>query len=171
MKKLYLIPLFSSIILSGSASAQTPIQWHGYFKGDCELISPKRGAFNKFLMSLEIKPLEDDKSTWTITYGEGPNQNTRPYELLTIDAELGHYAVDENNGLVIDQYLVGNQFISMFEIGSSKIQGIYALNSNGTIDVSLNNFSFDPVREAELGPYKLGVYGMKVQQKCRLFKW
>ncbi|MBD1584940.1 hypothetical protein HC733_22280 [Pseudoalteromonas sp. S16_S37] len=152
-------------------SRPAPDGWVGYFKGQCELISPARGSFYKFPMALEVADVDQENADWIITYGEGKTQQVRSYTLKTIDASLGHYAVDENNGIVIDQYLVGNEFMSLFEIASSKIQSTYSLDSNGTMDVSMETFTFDPVRQKEVGQYTVANYALKVKQKCRLYKW
>ncbi|KAF7769923.1 hypothetical protein PCIT_a2848 [Pseudoalteromonas citrea] len=166
--------LLSSIALSSGvahASSTTPDGWAGLYKGECDLISPQRGAYLSFAMSLEIANQENGEVSWVLTYGSAPSQSIRNYNLLTIDESKGHYAIDENNGIIIDQYLVDNEFVSMFEIGSSKIQTTYELNSNGTLDVSMDNFTFETIRDAQIGPYTVSNYGVKVKQKCRLYKW
>ncbi|CAH9061493.1 hypothetical protein PSECIP111951_02501 [Pseudoalteromonas holothuriae] len=157
--------------MSTVSHASAPQGWQGYYKGECELITPKRGSFNRFAMALEVTDVNDQKADWVITYGEGKMQQVRNYTLQSIDKSLGHYAIDENNGIVIDQYLVGNEFMSLFEIGSSKIQATYTLDTNGTLDVSMETFTFDPIREKKVGPYTVANYALKVKQKCRLFKW
>ncbi|TMP40504.1 hypothetical protein CWB96_03145 [Pseudoalteromonas citrea] len=166
--------LLSSIVFSSvaaHASSTIPDGWAGLYKGECDLISPQRGAYLNFAMSLEIANQENGEVSWVLTYGSAPSQSIRNYNLLTIDETKGHYAIDENNGIIIDQFLVGNEFVSMFEIGSSKIQTTYALNSNGTLDVSMDNFTFETIRDAKVGPYTVANYGVKVKQKCRLYKW
>ncbi|MBQ4850078.1 hypothetical protein [Pseudoalteromonas sp. MMG012] len=165
--------LFAGAVLSSVAYAADTIPdgWAGTYKGECELISPRHGSYYNFAMSLEIAAQDTGKVSWTLSYGSGQSASVRNYNLLTINADRGHYAVDENNGIVIDQFLTGNEFISMFEIGSSKIQTTYALDSNGTMDVSMDSFTFKTIRDAEIGPYTVANYGLKSEQKCRLYKW
>ncbi|OHU88260.1 hypothetical protein BET10_11955 [Pseudoalteromonas amylolytica] len=163
--------MLTSVNALAGTSAGASQDWNGYFKGQCELSSPKRGVFYTFPMSLEIDDVTKKKADWIITYGEGQTQQIRNYTLLEVDSDLGHYAVDENNGIVIDQYLIGNEFMSLFEVGSTKIQTTYTLDSNGTMDVSMESFTFDPVRENNVGAYTVSSYALKTKQKCRLYKW
>ncbi|CAM3997321.1 hypothetical protein [Pseudoalteromonas byunsanensis] len=163
--------LLASVKALAVPQTGAPEEWNGYYKGQCELSSPKRGVFYAFPMALEINDVTKKKADWIITYGEGEAQQVRNYSLLTIDSDLGHYAVDENNGIVIDQYLIGNEFMSLFEVASTKIQTTYTLDSNGTMDVSMESFTFDPVRENNVGSYTVSSYALKTKQKCRLYKW
>ncbi|TMO67979.1 hypothetical protein [Pseudoalteromonas aurantia] len=100
-------------------------------------------------MSLEIANQENGEVSWVLTYGNALSQSSRHYNLLTIDETKGHYAIDENSSIIIHQLLVGNEFVSMLEIGSSKIQTTYAINSNGTLGVSMDNCTFKAIRGAK----------------------
>ncbi|BBN81691.1 hypothetical protein PA25_16760 [Pseudoalteromonas sp. A25] len=172
MKNTLKLIIAPTLLLTSAASfGYAPQGWTGYYKGECEAITPHKGTLYKFAMALEITDIDDENADWIMTYGEGSSQQVRNYTLKTINESFGHYAVDENNGIVIDQYLVGNEFINLFEIGSSKIQSTYSLDTNGTMDVSMETYTFEPVREKKVGPYTVANYALKVKQKCRLFKW
>lgn len=172
MNKMIKSSLALSVLAMLSTTAQASAeQWQGYYKGQCEVISPARGTLYQFPMSLEVGASVDNKADWIVTYGEGARKNVRNYSLLTLNENLGHYAIDENNGVVIDQYLLNDEFLSLFEVGSTKLQVSYKLDSNGTIDVNMNTFSFDPIRESKVGHVVVSNYQGNTQQRCKLFKW
>ncbi|QTL37381.1 hypothetical protein [Pseudoalteromonas viridis] len=172
MNKMIKSALAMTTLTMLSATAQAaPQEWQGYYKGQCEVISPARGTLYQFPMSLEIGAAVDNKADWIIVYGEGERKSVRNYSLLTLNENLGHYAVDENNGVVIDQYLLNDEFLSLFEVGSTKLQASYKLDSNGSIDVNINTFSVDPIRESKVGQFVVSSYQGNTQQRCKLFKW
>ncbi|KZN31622.1 hypothetical protein N474_22120 [Pseudoalteromonas luteoviolacea CPMOR-2] len=169
MRTLLALCLGLSAVSAGAQAA--PQQWQGFFKGQCELVAPGHGSLYKFPMSLEVGAPVENKADWIITYGEGATAQPRNYTLVTLDEKKGHFAVDENNGIVIDQYLFENKFVSLFEIGSSKLNASYELHSDGSLDVEIITYTFDTIREAQVGPYLVANYGGKRIQKCTLYKW
>ncbi|MBQ4834783.1 hypothetical protein [Pseudoalteromonas luteoviolacea] len=169
MKKVFALCMsLSALSLTAQAA---PTQWQGFFKGQCELVAPGKGSLYEFPMSLEVGSPVDNRADWIVTYGDGANARPRNYTLVTLDEAKGHFAVDENNGIVIDQYLFENKFVSLFEIGSTKLNAEYELHSDGSLDVEIISYTFDTIREAQVGPYLVANYGGKRIQKCKLFKW
>lgn len=106
--------------LSNQATAQSsfPQDWIGKWSGTLEIYrGPQK--MDSLPMSLHILPLEKDGTySYTINYGL-TEEGIRDYELITVDAERGFYAVDENNGIRLSSYVVGEQFISHFEVMGS----------------------------------------------------
>ena len=58
--------------------------------------------------------------TWQLIYGNKGEDN-RPYLLRLVDSAKGHWQVDERNGIILDQYIVGNRFTSAFTVQTTTI--------------------------------------------------
>ena len=107
-------------------SAQTPghsfpSDWFGKWEGTLEIFSGPN-LVDSIPMTLEIDSLQSSQAIkYFITYGEGEDA-LRPYYLYAVDTANGHYRLDENNGIVIDMYVLGNQLVSHFEVMNSYIQ-------------------------------------------------
>lgn len=67
-------------------------------------------------MQLIVKPTDSAHVyTWQIRYGEGEADN-RPYRMRAVDMAKGHWQLDEQNGIRIDQYWLGNRLTSSFSV-------------------------------------------------------
>lgn len=53
---------------------------------------------------------------YVLVYGEGDARQQRNYTLRTLNKEKGEYIVDENNGIILDDKVVGNRMYSLFEV-------------------------------------------------------
>lgn len=120
---------------NGEPSKETvvkfPESWAGEWKGTCRALSPG-GRANEFAMELHIKPTGDgERFTWTIIYGEDERRQERPYELVAVDAAMGHYQVDEKNSIVLDAYLIGETLYSQFSVNEAMINTEYAVREDG----------------------------------------
>jgi len=49
------------------------------------------------------------------------------YFLKVIDAEKGHYQVDEKNSILLNSYLIDNRLVSTFEVMDNVITSVYRL--------------------------------------------
>ena len=79
----------------------------------------------KVKMQLIILPTDTANIyTGQILYGEKGEDN-RPYLLKPVDTAKGHWQVDERNGIILDQYLVGDRFTSAFTVQSTTIVDSY----------------------------------------------
>ncbi|NRB49027.1 MAG: hypothetical protein HRU41_15230 [Saprospiraceae bacterium] len=98
----------------------TPFE--GTYKGTLEIYQGAKVA-HSLPMSLKILPV--DSTTWTfhITYHRDGKEDFRPYDIRLIDAEKGHYVIDEHNGILLDSYLNGNCLYEQFAIDNSGIIG------------------------------------------------
>lgn len=67
-------------------------------------------------MQLVVKPTDSAHVyTWQIRYGDGEADN-RPYRMRAVDTAKGHWQLDEQNGILIDQYWLGNRLTSSFSV-------------------------------------------------------
>lgn len=105
----------TTALFSQQDSLGFPGNWAGEWAGDL-VISTSAGEVQRLPMILRILPQEDSRYTFTIVYGEDIPENTRPYFLETIDAEKGHYVTDEENSILLDDYLINGKLYSRFEV-------------------------------------------------------
>lgn len=91
--------LFSSTLSSQSL----PKEWHGKWEGTVDIWS-YNNKIDSFPMSLEIQPLD---STWTfiINYNRDIKKpDVRKYQLIVVNPEKNHLAIDEKNSIILDSY-------------------------------------------------------------------
>lgn len=111
---LFSIPTFSQTNTPDILSF--PQSWEGIWTGTLDIFTPK-GKSQSLPMELHIMPSETtDNHTFWIIYGEDKEKGLRPYEMVTIDAARGLYAVDEKNTIQMEAYLLGNTLIQRFEV-------------------------------------------------------
>jgi hypothetical protein len=118
-----------ALLLGFAAVAQQkksfPQNWVGNWKGKMQWYqgtNPPR----EFDMQLRIHPVADSVNmyTWQIIYGKEEKDN-RPYYLKAVDTAKGHWVVDEVNGIVLDQYFLGNKFCGAFTVMGNTIVNNY----------------------------------------------
>ena len=138
-----LLPIF--LFTSLAINAQSfPESWKGKWAGDLEIweFNEKK---NTFPMSLEILP-KDTAWTFTISYLWDPdNPDIRRYSLVTIQDNIGHYAIDEHNSIILDSYLNGNCFYTSFGgLGSELLTRI--CKKGDELEYEINSAKSDPIR-------------------------
>lgn len=102
-----------------------PMSWQGTYQGDLEIFSGK-GLQQTIPMELDIQPIDSsDNWTWAITYGLDKEKSRRGYELITVDSTTGQFQIDEKNSIVLDGQLMGNVFISRFEVMGNLLTSLY----------------------------------------------
>lgn len=109
-----------------SLNQSFPEEWTGHWSGILNIHSTK-GNNQSVPMSLQISPIEKDRWSWIITYGEGEKADIRKYELLATDPEKGIYMLDEKNSIMIDFYLEDNTFHSLFSVQQNLLESAYEL--------------------------------------------
>lgn len=103
----------------GQADTTFPAAWAGMWEGTLEIYNAK-GLAQTLPMELHILPIEDsDKYTWKIIYGEDKEAGARPYIIQAINAQYGHYQVDEQNTILLDSYFLGGKLFERFEVMGS----------------------------------------------------
>ena len=91
----------------------------GYWEGEIEIFRDT-GLVQSLPMGIFIaESLDKGMYVWEITYNPGKDEDKRPYLLIVKDKEKGHYQVDEDNGIILDAYLLDNKLFSTFEVGKS----------------------------------------------------
>jgi len=120
--------IVSSILVSFITKAQEsfPQSWLGSYKGDL-MIYGTDSVKMKLKMTVNIvKTANDSVVDWTIIYDLEGKKDVRPYSLVVVDKERGHYKIDERNSIEIDSYFHNNNILtSFFKVNESYIIATY----------------------------------------------
>jgi hypothetical protein len=148
-RKSFFISLALLISVEGIAQAEFPSGWTGHWKG--ELLWYKGSAKDpaKVPMEMYILPADSGKYQWQIIYGKATDDN-RPYTLIPVDISKGHWMIDENNGIVLDQYMIAGKFCGTFTVQNSTILNTYRLE-NGQLIVEFYSYTAKPVNKTGKG--------------------
>lgn len=89
----------------------------GNWQGSLEIFQPGGARPMEVLMKLNIAPLQGAEGfSYQIIY---PGQPPRNYKLLPVDAEKGHWQIDEQNGIKLDTFWNGYGFSSSFTVAGN----------------------------------------------------
>lgn len=130
--------IFFLLIISIPTSAQDktsvfPFSFVGKWKGTIQWIVAGKPT-QTFTMQLRVLPTDSAGIfTWQIIYGD-KEQDNRPYLLKPIDTTTGHWVIDENNGIVLDNYVFENCLKGAFTVSGNTIADNYCLE-NGQLKV------------------------------------
>jgi len=102
-----------------------PGGWQGTWSGELLWYQQANAEPKRVPMQLRINRI-DSALTWQLIYGEKEADN-RPYTLVAIDSTNGHWRIDENNGILIDMYWLGQRFSGSFTVGQVTIMNSYWL--------------------------------------------
>lgn len=123
-------------------------------------------------MQLVIQPADFVNTyTWQIIYGDKGEDN-RPYILKPVDTAKGHWQVDERNGIILDQYFVGNRFTSAFTVQNATIIDSYWREGN-TLIAEFYSITAKPVNTSGQGTEespKVDSYATRSYQKAVMKK-
>lgn len=111
--------------LAGAQADNFPAGWTGHWKGELQWFRQGKTDPQKVNMELHIQPGDSiDTYTWQIIYGSAAEDN-RPYILKPVSTSAGHWRIDERNGIVLDQFWVGNRFCGAFTVQGNTILNSY----------------------------------------------
>ncbi|NOT50304.1 MAG: hypothetical protein HOP10_03395 [Chitinophagaceae bacterium] len=168
MKYILLVTVLFSFSANAQQALRFPGTWKGNWKGELEWFKTGTAEPEKINMELRIRavstPDSADTWTWQIIYGSEAEDN-RPYKLIQKDTAGIHWAIDENNGIVLDQYLVAGKFSGAFTVMNSTIINSYWMEGN-KLHVEFYSISAKPVNTTGKGTeespsvnsYKVGSY-------------
>jgi len=145
-KKLLLILLIGlSYLTNGFAQENSLTPFEGTYKGTLKIYQGAK-VVQDLPMALKIIPV--DSSTWTfhITYHRAGKEDFRPYYIRLINAEKGHYVIDEHNGILLDSYLHGNCLYEQFAIDKSGIIGTTCFLEDDRLSYELIPVNMEPMR-------------------------
>lgn len=149
-----------------------PKNWIGKWKGNLSWfqgLQERQGV----PMELHILPADStDHYTWRIIYGTGDKDN-RPYILKPFNKERGHWLIDEQNSIVLDQFLLGSRLCGTFTVQGNTILNCYELQGNNLL-VEFYNYQEQPIVITGGGDStlpKVKTYGMRSHQRAILKKF
>ena len=143
MKKIFFSCCFFVIYTIAQAQNSFPKQFLGHWDGELQWYKPGEKTPQKFKMQLMVRPTDTaGQYTWQIIYGE--SQDNRPYVLKPVDTLKGHWQIDERNGIILDQFWLGNKFTGAFTVGNNTIVNSYRLEK-GKLHVEFYTLSAKPI--------------------------
>ena len=102
-----------------------PEAWAGRWQGPVQVMAPN-GPLDTFTMQLDIGPTDDaSRFDWRMTLNGREGLKVEAYSLVVKDRTIGSFAIDENNGVVMDATWIDGTLYSEFEVGGSRIQVRY----------------------------------------------
>ena len=169
-----LLFLLWGLVLGCAVHAQSttefPPKWLGHWEGKLSWYAGNAKTPKKVVMQLKIQAADTlGQYTWQLIYGDQSEDN-RPYILKPVDAGKGHWAIDERNGIVLDQFLVGDLFAGAFTVQNSTIVNNYRLEKDHLI-VEFYGLSAKPIRQSGAGTEdspKVDSYSVRSYQKAIL---
>ena len=131
MKKMTLFCLL--LFAANFCQAQFPENFIGAWKGRLQWIVTGKPT-QEFTMQLKVAKLDSaGQYSWQITYGDN-NTDLRPYTLKAIDTSKNLWAIDEHNGIILDNYVAGNCLQGSFTVMKNTIVNNYCIE-NGKMRV------------------------------------
>jgi hypothetical protein len=121
-------------LFAQNQTASFPKDFIGVWKGKLDWYRAGDTAARKIDMELHILPSKDTAGqyTWRLVYGK-PGEDNRPYILKQADTTGTHWVIDELNGIVLDQYWIGNRFYGSFTVQNTTIVNCYYLEKENLI--------------------------------------
>lgn len=124
--------------------ADFPAGWTGNWKGELCWWMGADSLPKKVKMELRIQPADTaGQFHWHLIYGE-ESGDSRPYLLKPVDISKGHWRIDEGNGIILDQFWVGNRLTGAFTVLNATIINTYQLDGD-TLQVEFHNLSGKPI--------------------------
>jgi len=144
--------------------------WEGNWKGELLWYKAGQAEPQKVLMELRVHSLaKKDSWSWQIIYGDEGEDN-RPYTLKLADSSGIHWVIDENNGILLDQFWVGGKFSGAFTVLNSTIINSYWMEGD-SLQVEFFTFYTKPLTSSGKGTKaspKVDSYNMRGYQKAIL---
>jgi len=144
--------LFFLLLTPLIAGAQKfPQEFIGNWTGTLHWYQPGKKEPQKAAMLLKIYPSADSAGhyEWDLSYGEG-GKDHRPYVLKPVDSLKNRWVVDERNGILLDQYWIGDRFVCHFSVQGTTIHNTYRIEK-GRLIAEFYSFALKPVRSSGRG--------------------
>jgi len=170
MKYIFLpvcIFIFSDML---KAQSGFPYDWEGDWKGELLWYTEAGKEPKKLNMELRIHR-QDTAWTWQLIYGS-PSEDNRPYTLFARDTAKGHWAINEHNGIILDQFLLAGRLSGAFTVGATTILNTYQLQGDSLL-IEFNSLQAKPLSISGKGTEDspaVESYKIKGYQKAILYR-
>lgn len=99
-----------------------PESWAGVWSGQVQAHGPQ-GLLDQFSMQLTIAPTDaPGRFDWRMVLTNPSGSQEQPFSLLAVDRAVGRFAIDENNGVIVDASWIDNALYSHFDVAGSRVQ-------------------------------------------------
>ena len=151
-----------------------PKSWEGQWQGQLQWFKAGQNNAQEINMELRIYPTDKANTwSWQIIYGDETKDN-RPYLLSSKDSSGIHWLINENNGIVLDQFWVANKLCGAFTVQNSTIVNNYWIEEDKLI-VEFYNVSAKPIATTGNGTddspkvdsYKIGSYQKAILKRMK----
>ena len=104
--------MYKRQLLENNIPHNFPLDWIGDYVGQLKIYN--NGKIDTISMRLVIDyPNAEGYFPWTIVYDE---IDIRPYGLEVVNADVGHYRINEYNSIELDAYLIDRHLITRFSV-------------------------------------------------------
>ena len=170
MRILFLFIAFGFSILS-SAQINFPNNYLGTWKGNLKM----EPSGMEIPMTLQLGPelTKDSIYKYVITYISPAKNDVREYELHVKDKKQGLFYIDEKNGIILEEKLLGNKLTSIFSVSGSFLQiTLELLNDEIVFEVYSwpSQVAKNTVSKEEGETYMVDSYRLNAYQKAILKK-
>lgn len=160
------------ILINIHLFAQVDALWLGKWSGELFIFGqPGIEKVNTIHMELHISETDSaNVYNWRIIYKDSANDD-RKYLLRTIEQSKGRYVIDEKDGILLEANLLGNAFISRFDIGGSLIETQYTLLEDKIVfEVTVSSVNPVSTSESQQVQGEVRSYTVTNYQRAYLFK-
>lgn len=107
-------------------ASEFPDSWFGIWQGESHYVGVGRSDTLRFGMELHVGPrIDSTRVQWKTVYVQNGERQERPYSLVTVDATMGRYLIDEHNSITIPSALLGTTLFSHFAVGNVQLTTAY----------------------------------------------
>lgn len=143
--------------------------WSGQWVGKCTANNYNTdNHVVPYQMNLKISAVDSKTLSWSIQY---PPQPVRQYQLKQQADIVGHYVLDEKNGILIDQFYSDNVLRELYLVNGRFFTGA-SIKTGDTMVVEHTSFWSNPLRSTSLedGSFPVKSYALRDYTKCVLSK-
>ena len=109
---------FAPLLSQDTDPQQFPDDFFGIYTGKLD-ISSKNGK-QAIDMEFHLRPTDSTgRHEYKLVYIVNGDRQERDYTLIEQDKAAGEYIVDENNGIILDDKVVGNRMYALFEVNGT----------------------------------------------------
>ncbi len=115
-----------------------PKGWEGSWEGRVEYTTTLGMSMDVYTALHIYSTASDDTVNFTIVYGED-STDIREYRMIKGEEDY-EWILDEQNGIEIQSYFIGNQLVNLFDVQGTLLMAIYELREK---EVLMQMFAFD----------------------------